>query len=220
MEIAYRPGGLLAGKLQLKHISVLTTEGYASRPGGAQARLLAEINEHEQQHKEDLLLAEYRNYQHGVMPSGPGARNLVEFFTSVDGELGTVDTAPSVWGSDEEIRAMLSARARTLHLGTANYCWFTDPGKALCLQLAGTPKADRPLAGLCDSTRCPQAAHHPCHRPVWAETLRTSRAFIEGLPRAQKTERARLTTAASRAERVIVEIDAAASADTHHGERI
>jgi hypothetical protein len=154
------------------------------------------------------------------MPSGPGARDLVKFYNSVDGEVGIADTAPSVWGSDEEVPAMLSARAGTLHLGTANYCWFTDPSMALCLQLAGTPKADRPLAGLCDSARCPQATHHPCHRPVWAETLRTSRAFIEGLPRAQKTERTRLTAAASRAERVVAEIDAAAAgADTDQGDR-
>jgi integrase len=43
LELAYRPGGLLATKLHLKHI-VATTEGYASRPGGAQAELLAEVN--------------------------------------------------------------------------------------------------------------------------------------------------------------------------------
>jgi hypothetical protein len=63
----------------------------------------------------------------------------------------------------------LTKRARTLHLGAANYCWFTDPSQALCLKLAGTPTADRPLAGMCDSARSPQVTHHPHHRPVWAE---------------------------------------------------
>lgn len=47
IELAYRPGGLLAAKLHLKHIATATTEGYASRPGGAQAELLAEVNKHE-----------------------------------------------------------------------------------------------------------------------------------------------------------------------------
>lgn len=47
IELAYRPGGVLAAKLHLKHIAVATTEGYASRPGGAQAELLAEVNKHE-----------------------------------------------------------------------------------------------------------------------------------------------------------------------------
>jgi hypothetical protein len=49
---------------------------------------------------------------------------------------------------------MLTKRARILHMGIANYCWFTDPSRALCLKLAGTPTADRPLAGMCDSARC------------------------------------------------------------------
>jgi len=31
VELAYRPGGLLAAKIHLKHISVATTEGYAAR---------------------------------------------------------------------------------------------------------------------------------------------------------------------------------------------
>jgi hypothetical protein len=50
----------------------------------------------------------------------------------------------------------------------ANYCWFSDPRKALCLKLAGTPDATEPLIGMCDSARCPQATHHAQHRHVWA----------------------------------------------------
>lgn len=70
MEIAYRPGGLLASKLQLKHLSVATTEGFANRPGGAQARFLTEVNAR----NHDLILAEFRRYQAGHLPAGPGAR--------------------------------------------------------------------------------------------------------------------------------------------------
>ncbi|CAO0837554.1 Integrase OS=Streptomyces microflavus OX=1919 GN=Smic_07850 PE=4 SV=1 [Streptomyces microflavus] len=33
LSIAARPGGLLAAKIALKHISVATTEGYAAHPG-------------------------------------------------------------------------------------------------------------------------------------------------------------------------------------------
>jgi len=62
IELAYRPGGLLATKLHLKHIAVATTEGYASRPGGAQAELLAGVNKHEAQRDLDLVWAEFRNY--------------------------------------------------------------------------------------------------------------------------------------------------------------
>ncbi|OEJ28879.1 hypothetical protein AR457_33930 [Streptomyces agglomeratus] len=87
VEIAYRPGGLLAAKLQLKHLSVATTEGYAARPGGAQAKFLAEINELEEERNIGILTDVYRDYQSGIMPSGPGARDLISLFTSVDGRL-------------------------------------------------------------------------------------------------------------------------------------
>ncbi|MFI5822814.1 site-specific integrase [Streptomyces rishiriensis] len=213
VEIAYRPGGLLAAKLQLKHLSVVTTEGYAARPGGAQAKLLAEINELEEARNIGILIDVYRDYQRGIMPSGPGARDLISLFTSVDGRLHELsENAPQIVNNDLEVVAMLSTRARTLHLGTANYCWFIDPAKALCLRLAGTPDADRPLAGMCDSARCPQATHHPCHRPVWDESRQTTKVFIGSLGRRQKTERARLEVSLARAERVLAEIDQTAAA--------
>ena len=71
IELAYRPGGVLAAKFQLKHIVTATTEGYASRPGGAQAELLAEVNKHESERNLALLREEFRNYQQGIMPAGP-----------------------------------------------------------------------------------------------------------------------------------------------------
>jgi hypothetical protein len=168
IELAYRPGGMLAAKWHLKHIAVATTEGYVSTPGGAQAELLAEVNKHEADRNLELVWTEFRNYQQGIMPAGPAARELTEFFAHVDSKLGD-PAAPKTQASDREILNLLTKRTRTLHLGVANYCWFTDPSRALCLKLAGTPTADRPLAGMCDSARCPQATHHQHHRPVWAE---------------------------------------------------
>ncbi|MFE6692246.1 site-specific integrase [Streptomyces sp. NPDC057743] len=211
IELAYRPNGMLAAKIALKHVSVVTTEGYAARPGGAQAKLLAEVNEHEQERNLSLAAAEFRNYQQGIMPSGPGARGLIDFFTHVDEELTRQAAAsPHVRSSDQDLRNLLAKRAATLHLGTANYCWFADPGKALCLKLAGTPNATKPLAGMCDSARCPQATHHPCHRPVWAETVAQTKTFLGSLSRPQKNERIRLQAELDRAQRVLDEIDRAA----------
>jgi hypothetical protein len=213
IELAYRPGGLLAAKLHLKHISVATTEGYASRPGGAQAELLAEVNKHEADRNLDLVWAEFRNYQQGIMPAGPGARELTEFFARIDAGLdpGTAE-APRIQRSDREILNLLAKRASTLHLGTANYCWFTDPSRALCLKLAGTPAAGKPLTGMCDSARCPQATHHPCHRPAWAAAAAT-KTFLGGLGPARTTEKARLQGDYDRAQRVLAEIDAASGQD-------
>jgi len=191
---------------------VATTEGYASRPGGAQAELLAEVNKRESERNLDLVWAEFRNYRHGVMPAGPGARELTEFFAHIDAS-GSPATAgsPKIQRSDREILNLLSKRAKTLHLGTANYCWFTDPSRALCLKLAGTPDADRPLAGMCDSARCPQATHNPCHRPVWAGTAAATRTFLDGLGPTRKTERTRLQADYDRAQQVLAGIDAATS---------
>ncbi len=217
LELAYRPGGLLAAKVHLKHLTVATTEGYSSRPGGAQAELLAEVNRHEQQRNLELILAEFRNYQQGIRPAGPGARELTEFFASVDAKLesATAD-APKVQRSDREVLNLLTKRAQTLHLGVANYCWFTDPSRALCLKLAGTPTATKPLAGMCDSARCPQATHHPCHRPVWAEHAQRTKMFLGSLGPTRKTERARLQADLDRAQGVLAAIDAATGHQHEH----
>jgi len=144
------------------------------------------------------------------MPAGPGARELTEFFAHVDGRLGD-PAAPKTQASDREILNLLTKRARTLHLGVANYCWFTDPSRALCLKLAGTPTADRPLAGMCDSARCPQATHHQRHRPVWAEHAGQTKTFLGSLGTTRRTDRARLQGDYDRALRVIADIDAAAT---------
>jgi hypothetical protein len=216
LELAYRPGGLLAAKIVLHHVSAATTEGYASRPGGAQAQLLAEISEQEQQRNLDLLWAEFRNYQQGVMPAGPGARDLVDFFAHVDRHLGATrdgEYSPvRVQHADRDVLNLLSKRARTLHLGASNYCWFTDPSRALCLKLAGTPTADRPLIGMCDSARCPQATHHNVHRSVWGEHAERTATFLGQLGPTRKAEKARLQSEYDRALRVVAEIDAAAAA--------
>jgi integrase len=209
IELAYRPGGVLATKIHLKHISVATTEGYASRPGGAQSELLAEVNKHESERNLDLLWAEFANYQGGIMPAGPGGRELTEFFAHIDGALAP-SGAPKTQSSDRDVLNLMTKRAGTLHLGTANYCWFSDPSKALCLKLAGTPDAQKPLAGMCDSARCPQATHHLCHRPVWAEHAEQTKVFLAGLGPTRRTERARLVAEGDRAQRVVDSIDAAA----------
>ncbi len=214
LELAYRPGGVLAAKVQLKHVAVATTEGYASRPGGAQAELLAEVNKHEAERNLELVWAEFRNYQQGIMPAGPGARELTEFFAHVDGKLAAGDPpgAPKIQASDRDVLNLLTKRAGVLHLGNSNYCWFTDPSRALCLKLAGDPAGDRPLLGMCDSARCPQATHHPCHRPVWAEHAENTQTFLGQLGPARKTEKARLQAEYHRATRVLARIDQAMAA--------
>ncbi|MFI9255224.1 hypothetical protein [Streptomyces sp. NPDC053069] len=61
---------------------------------------------------------------------------------------------------------------------------------------------------MCDSARCPQATHHPRHRPVWAEHADRTKIFIGQLGTARKTERTRLQADFDRARRVVAEIEA------------
>ena len=65
---------------------------------------------------------------------------------------------------------------------------------------------------MCDSARCPQATHHPCHRPVWAEHSDRTKVFLGGLGPTRKTEKARLQADYDRALRVLADIDHAADA--------
>ncbi|GAB3175029.1 hypothetical protein [Streptomyces incanus] len=210
LEMAYRPGGVLATKIYMKHIAVATTEGCASRPGGAQAELLAEVNQHESERDLHLVLEEFRNYQEGVLPAGPGARSLTEFFAGIDAQLDAASAAaPKTQRNDRDVLNLLTKRAKVLHLGPANYCWFTGPSRALCLKLAGTPTVDRPLIGMCGSARCPQATHHSGHRSVWAEHADRTKIFLGQLGTTRKTERTRLQADHDRALRVIAGIDSA-----------
>ncbi len=214
LELAHRPNGLFAAKLALKHICVATSEGYAARPGGAQARFRSEVAEEEDKHRRQLTEAAFRDYQAGIPPTGPGARELIAVFDHVDTQLAEQQPGqPTVVGTDRHIELLLAKRAATLHVQAANYCWFTDPAKALCLKLAGTTEATAPLAGLCDAARCPQATFHPQHRAVWDSCAQTTKTFL-GNPRIPAGEKTRLAAEHHRAHQVIQAIDAANTA--HH----
>ncbi|MFF4754983.1 hypothetical protein ACWD5R_33220 [Streptomyces sp. NPDC002514] len=65
-----------------------------------------------------------------------------------------------------------------------------------------------------DSARCPQATHHPCHRPVWAEHAEQTKIFLGQLGTTRKTERTRLQADYERALRIVAEIDAAGTTVT------
>jgi hypothetical protein len=211
LTIAQRPHGLMAAKVHLKHVSVATTEGYAARPGGHQAAFMAEITAQEEAEHMRLTVAAYEDYKRGILPSGKGARDLVASFRAADQALAGQDPGPGTVIDDRRVEHLLKARAESLYVGVANYCWFTDPGKALCLKMAGTPDASEPLIGMCDSARCPQATHHPQHRQVWADHAQHTQAVFLGNPRLSRPERARAEVAFDRAMRIVGEIDATAT---------
>ncbi|MGH9045829.1 MAG: hypothetical protein ACRDVW_00775 [Acidimicrobiales bacterium] len=218
LSIAQRPHGLMAAKVHLKHVSVATTEGYASRPGGHQALFLAEVGAEEEAEHARLTMAAYNDYRRGVMPSGKGARDLLSCFAAVDHAVANHEAGPVAVIDDRRLERLLHAKAKTLHVGIANYCWFSDPRKALCLKLAGTPEATEPLIGMCDSARCPQATHHAQHRQPWADHAEATRVALVDNPRLSKLERERARLASDRAAAVVAAIDAACGGDGARGE--
>lgn len=213
LSIAQRPHGLLATKWHLKHVSVATTEGYTARPGGHQAAFLAEVQAEEEVEHTRLTVAAYHDYQQGVLPSGRGARDLVAAFQNVDQSLVGHDPGPATVADDRRVEKLLKSKAKTLHIGVANYCWFTDPAKALCLTMAGTPNATEPLLGMCDSARCPQATHHSQHRQAWADHAENTRAVFLGNPRLSAPERQRAQQTYERSMRIVESIDAAVATE-------
>ena len=73
------------------------------------------------------------------------------------------------------------------------------------------PHAGKPLAGMCDSARCPQATHHPCHRPVWAGHAENTKRFLGELGPTRAAEKTRLQAEYDRAARVLAQLDDAAA---------
>ncbi|MBT8163845.1 hypothetical protein, partial [Arthrobacter sp. GN70] len=156
-----------------------------------------------------LTVAAYEDYRRGVLPSGAGARDLITTFKTVDQTLEEHETGPVTVIDDRRVERILKTKAKTLHLGVGNYCWFSDPRKALCLTLAGTPDAAEPLLGMCDSARCPQATHHHRHRKTWADHASNTRTVFLGNPRLSPPERDRAQAAYDRSMRIVAEIDEA-----------
>ncbi|WP_346167727.1 hypothetical protein [Streptomyces javensis] len=189
--MAARPGGLLATKVHFKHLQVATSEGYAARPGGAQAVFHQEWKKEEAKEKRKRTVEAYRQFEQGQLPAGPGADALLATFRAIEDELEGHDPGPAKVVTDRQLELLLKQKASVLHLSAANYCWFEGPAKALCLKLAGSKSATAPLTGLCDSSRCPQATHHLVHRPVW-QTAADNGADMLASPRIPPGEKNRL----------------------------
>ncbi|MET9454585.1 hypothetical protein ABZY05_05755 [Streptomyces canus] len=209
VEMAARPGGLLATKVHFKHLSVVTSEGYAHQPGGAQAVFHHEWKNAEAAEKLNRTVEAFRQFQQGQLPVGPGADALLSTFRSVEDALEEHEPGPAKVVTDRQVELLLKQKATALHLSAANYCWFEDPAKALCLKIAGAKSAAAPLTGMCDSARCPQATHHPVHRPIWQAAADNSTVLLAS-PRIPATEKRRLRAEHDRSMRILEEIDKAA----------
>ncbi|MDQ6748500.1 MAG: hypothetical protein M3010_10415, partial [Candidatus Dormibacteraeota bacterium] len=167
-QLGFRPHGVLAGKVHLKHVSVATSEGYYGRAGSSAAVFLADVERERAQARIDTTKRLYGDWIAGRPMTGPGRKDLEALFSSVRDELAPLDA--SVIATDSRLEDLLRRRAATLHVGPLNYCWFVDPSRARCLQQAGRNDATAPLIGMCEPTRCANATIHLEHQPVWLDT--------------------------------------------------
>ncbi|WP_133247466.1 hypothetical protein [Arthrobacter sp. H-02-3] len=206
IEIGNRPWGLFAAKYHLKHASVITTEGYVARPGGAQAQFNREVLASESEHRLHLARQAVDDYRAGKVPAGPGARQLIEQLKLADEALRLEEVAsPKVVKSDRAAENIIREIAAALHVNVANYCFFRDPKQALCLRLAGKTDAKAPLTAMCDSARCGQASFGPEHLQIWTNYTANTEALAHSVATAPG-ERIRLRLEVKRGKEVIRQI--------------
>ena len=137
-HIANRPFGTVAGKIQYKHASIATFEGYAGQSGfglprGDRAR--ARARPARRHHRALRGLSAWHDSDR------PASARIFREFARVRDELGDL---PGRIADPERLRAMLRHLARTLHAGFLNDCFF-EPASALCLR--ARPRGRAPRAG-------------------------------------------------------------------------
>lgn len=199
-QLAFRPHGVIASKVHLKHLSVTITEGYFGPRGESAAQFLAEVEASEREAKLQTMLQRFEQWEAGEPLTGGASRKLVQDFAAVAAELeqfeGTVDQR------DRRIAELLAARAETLHIGLLNDCHFTDPRQARCLRNRGIEDADGPIISACEPSRCANAVVAPEHAPRWSQPLMQ----IENLLADRKVpprERERLRSEKARLEGIV-----------------
>lgn len=196
--LAFRPHGVIAGKVHLKHLHVVMSEGYYGNANSSLAAFHADMEAELAAARLEAAKQRYLSYIDGGGIAG-GARNTLighfeQIATDMAGFTGTT------LETDRHLEALLADQLGKLHIGTVNDCWFIDPDKAAC-RTGGTPP-DAPRPNACVGDRCPNAVVTQAHLPIYQTsmeqviTLRRSR-------RVSQFEKQRLAREQQRLERVI-----------------
>jgi hypothetical protein len=139
-EIAFRPHGTIASKIQLKHVHAHVTEGYWGPAGQSAQRFIDELDREQRAASEQRMRQRFEEWQQGLPIAGGAQHRLQQEFTVIARELdsftGTLDER------EQRLRKLLRKRADTLHFGVLNDCHFTDPSQARCLE---TPQQQREM---------------------------------------------------------------------------
>jgi integrase len=202
-HIANRPFGTVAGKIQYKHASIVTFEGYA---GESRSGFRAEIAREHALGQLDDIVEHYEDFRRGLTPTGPASARILREFAHIRDELGDL---PGRLADPARLRAMLRHLARTLHVGFLNDCFF-DPVSALCLQRAPAEERRAPVLSRCSPDRCPNSCIASRHLPPWEASIADADEMLRD-PRLSTLQRAALVTEQARKRRLIAPLQAAES---------
>jgi hypothetical protein len=200
--LAFRPHGVLAGKVQLKHLHVLTSEGYYGRANSSLSAFHAEIEAEQAAARLEEIKARYLAYLDGGGVAGGARRALLRHFEEIAGEMAAFPG--TTLEADRHLEALLADHLGKLHIGTVNDCWFIDPDKAMCRRGDATASAPRPNA--CVGDRCANAVVTAVHLPVY----RAAHEQVVSLRRSRKVssfEKERLGLEQGRLEAVIEAVE-------------
>jgi hypothetical protein len=166
-QLSFRPHGTLAAMHHLKHISVVTAEGYWGAIGESATDFLAEVEEQMQLARVDKLVEFHGRHERGEPFGGGGGKHLRDELTAIDREMdafsGTLEQR------EDRLRALFRKRPGTLHVGMFNVCNFTDPTRAMCLR--GVEDKSAPLIAACQPTKCGNSVITDEHTPRWQGQL-------------------------------------------------
>ena len=200
-HIANRPFGTVAGKIQYKHASIATFEGYG---GQSSSGFPGEIARENALGQLDDIIEHYEDFRRGLLPTGPASARLLREFAHVRDELGDL---PGRIADPARLRAMLRHLARTLHVGFLNDCFF-EPASALCLPRTPVEERRAPVLSHCSPDRCPNSCIATRHLPPWTASIADGDALLRDT-HLSALQREALETEQTRKRRLIAPLMAA-----------
>jgi hypothetical protein len=194
-HIANRPFGTVAGKIQYKHASIATFEGYGGESGSG---FRAEISRERALGQLDDIIEHYEDFRRGLAPAGPASARILREFAHVRDAL---DDLPGRIADPARLRSMLRHLARTLHAGFLNDCFF-EPASALCLPRAPVEERRAPVLSRCSPDRCPNSCIATRHLPPWEASIADTDVMLRD-PHLSAFQREVLTAEQTRKRRLI-----------------
>lgn len=197
-HIANLPYGIVALKIQYKHVHVATSEGYA---GTSESGFQREIEIELADARMGLLLDRFSDYSDGVRHFGPAAARIESEFKRILREIGGRFAGTAA--DRARVRAMLLASTTVLYVGIFNDCNFVRD-TALCLKQVGPEKrkSSLPVLALCVPTACTNAIFADRHKSVW-EWVRDEALVHLMIPKLGEPQRVSLQRQIENAEKVL-----------------